>query len=393
MSVREFAVLGAGVMGSGIALEAVRQNIPTQLIDLSEEALARASSSVERQLQRQLNRGVISDTECQQIQAALRMHSTAQGFDRVDLLVEAVVEDPQIKLSALQRAEQQLPPDAILTTNTSTISIDQLALSLQRPAQFCGLHFFNPVAQMRLVEVVKGEATSAKTLQSCVEFAKTLNKLPVVVRDCPGFLVNRILFPYFHGFDQLFKEGVSFERVDAVMQAFGWPMGPAYLADVIGMDVMVGADRVLEAGYPDRMSYTTNSIFSKLLEAKMLGQKTGNGFYLYTLDEAGQRQREPNPAVWELLQRSDSVNTISDEEIHWRMMLPMLNEALRALHEGVVASTEDLSLAARLGLGFPNIEGGLWGYIEAIGWDQLQQQMDHYAHLGSLYTYQRSLQG
>ncbi|NVK00353.1 MAG: fatty acid oxidation complex subunit alpha FadB, partial [Oceanospirillaceae bacterium] len=211
MSVREFAVLGAGVMGSGIALEAAQQNIPTQLIDLSEEALARASSNIERQLQRQLKRCAISDSDYQQTHSALRIQS-AQSFDKIDLLVEAVVEDAQIKLSALQGAEQQLPADAILTTNTSTISIDLLAHALQRPKQFCGLHFFNPVAQMRLVEVVKGEATSTETLQSCVAFAKTLDKQPVVVKDCPGFLVNRILFPYFHGFDQLLKEGVSFER-------------------------------------------------------------------------------------------------------------------------------------------------------------------------------------
>lgn len=393
MAVKQFAVLGAGVMGSGIAYQAVVAGIPTRLCDLSQSALTRGLESVRTLLERQYSRQRIDAHTMMQAQSCLMPQCDQQGFTELDLLVEAVVESSQIKIRALQSAESACSDSAILATNTSTISIDLLAQHLKRAQQFCGLHFFNPVAQMQLVEVVQGSATSQATLDSAVAFARQLNKQPIVVQDCPGFLVNRILFPYFHGFDLLLKEGVSFERVDEVMQAFGWPMGPAYLADVIGMDVMVGADRVLEVGYPDRMSYSSSSIFEKLFEAQMLGQKTGSGFYRYTADEAGQRQREPNPAVRGWLPSRDSVNRISDEEIHWRMMLPMLNEALRALDEGVVASTEDLSLAARLGLGFPDIEGGLWGYIESIGWGPLQQMREHYAHLGGLYTHPRAFKG
>ena len=386
MSVNQFVVLGAGVMGSGIAFQATLCGIPTRLVDLSDQALSRAEQKIAGLLSRQLERQRIDKQTQQRAQACLMTQSDQAGFEQVDLLVEAVVEDEQIKLESLQQAEQALPATATLTTNTSTISIDRLAQRLARPQQFCGLHFFNPVPQMQLVEVVQGEATSETTLSTCIEFARSLGKQPVIVQDCPGFLVNRILFPYFHGFDLLVKEGVEIERIDSVMENFGWPMGPAYLADVIGMDVMVGADRVLELGYPDRMAYNETSVFKKLLESGHLGQKTGAGFYRYSKDVEGQNLREPN---FEMLSCWDAAKRhISDEDIFWRMMLPMLTESLRALDETVVRGPDELQLAAELGLGFPQQQaGGLWGYIESIGSERLQQLLAGYSDLGGLYQY------
>ena len=386
MSVNQFAVLGGGVMGSGIAYQSTLCGIPTRLVDLSDQALKRAEGRISKQLSRQLERQRIDRQVQEHAQACLVTQSDQTGFEQVDLLVEAVVEDERIKLASLQQAERALPDTSILCTNTSTISIDRLASELTRPEQFCGLHFFNPVAQMQLVEVIQGEATSEATLSTCVEFARTLGKQPVVVQDCPGFLVNRILFPYFHGFDLLVKEGVEIERIDSVMESFGWPMGPAYLADVIGMDVMVGADRVLERGYPSRMAYQIKSVFEQLLEYGHLGQKTGSGFYCYSQGPEGQRRREPNSQA--LFQWRSGSNSVSDEDIFWRMMLPMLTESLRALDESVVKDSDDLQLAAELGLGFPQHQGGgLWGYIESIGPEQLQRLLKRYSDLGGLYQY------
>lgn len=386
MSVNQFAVLGAGVMGSGIAHQATLCGVPTRLVDLSDQALKRAEGRISKLLSRQLERQRIDRQTQERAQACLMTQSDQAGFEQVDLLVEAIVEDEQLKLASLQQAERVLPNTSVLCSNTSTISIDRLALKLARPERFCGLHFFNPVAQMQLVEVIQGELTSKTTLELCIDFARTLGKQPVVVQDCPGFLVNRILFPYFHGFDLLVKEGVEIERIDAVMENFGWPMGPAYLADVIGMDVMVGADRVLARGYPGRMAYKQSSVFELLLESGHLGQKTGAGFYRYSQDSKGQRTREPNSQV--LSQWPPGSNSVSDEDIFWRMMLPMLTESLRALDESVVKGADDLQLAAKLGLGFPQHQGGgLWGYIESIGFERLQRLLARYADLGGLYHY------
>lgn len=386
MSVNQFAVLGGGVMGSGIAYQATSCGIPTRLVDLSDQALKRAQGRISKLLSRQLERQRIDRQAQERAQACLMTQSDQTGFEQVDLLVEAVVEDEHIKLASLQQAERALPDTSILCTNTSTISIDRLARDLARPEKFCGLHFFNPVAQMQLVEVIQGELTNETTLENCIDFARTLGKQPVVVQDCPGFLVNRILFPYFHGFDLLVKEGVEIERIDSVMESFGWPMGPAYLADVIGMDVMVGADRVLERGYPSRMAYQTKSVFEHLLETEHLGQKTGSGFYCYSQDPEGQRTREPNSQA--LSQWRSGSNSVSDEDILWRMMLPMLTESLRALDESVVNGSDDLQLAAELGLGFPRHQrGGLWGYIECIGPERLQRLLACYSDLGGLYHY------
>jgi 3-hydroxyacyl-CoA dehydrogenase/enoyl-CoA hydratase/3-hydroxybutyryl-CoA epimerase/enoyl-CoA isomerase len=233
--------------------------------------------------------------------------------------------------------------------------------------------------------VVQGRQTSADTLATCVEFARQLNKHPVVVKDCPGFLVNRILFPYFHGFDLLVKQGVSIDRIDRVMEEFGWSMGPGYLADVIGMDVMVGADAVLQRGYPERMGYNEPSVFEQLLEQGMLGQKSGAGFYRHSLTSSGERLRVINREAVNHYLCAD--REVSDDDIHWRMMLPMLTEALRTLNEEVVSGPEDLTLAAKLGLGFPDHQGGLWGYIEALDTVELQRLLSRYKPLGELYNY------
>lgn len=382
--VEEFAVLGAGVMGTGIAGQAVLHAIPTRLSDLSDQALKRASESIHTQLTRQLRRGTIDHKRFDAARNSLCTQNSQQGFEQVDLLVEAVVEDEQVKLNTLVQAESALPEGAVLATNTSTLSIDRLSTGLKRPEQFCGLHFFNPVAQMKLVEVVRGRHTSQTCIDICVDFALRLGKQPIVVKDCPGFLVNRILFPYFHGFDLLVKQGISFAHIDQVMENFGWPMGPAYLADVIGMDVMVGADQVLERGYPERMRHPSPSVFSSLLEAGLVGQKSGAGFYHYAEDDAGARMRVINP---EAVQLYPGVADVSDSEIIDRMMLPMITEALRCLDERVVQSSSELNIAALLGLGFPSEQNGLVGYIERLGRAGVANKLALYGHLGGLYQY------
>lgn len=383
------AVAGAGVMGSGIAGQCAESNVQVTLKDISLQACERGLQQIKSRLDRQLASNRISQLAFDRQLACINLSTDWSGFDEVHIAIEAIVENPQLKQQVLRELEGNLNDSAILASNTSTISIEYLAGGLKRPENFCGLHFFNPVAQMKLVEVVRSTHSSDTCIDQCVEFAKRLGKVPVVVRDCPGFLVNRLLFPYFHGFDLLVKGGVSYQRIDRVMTDFGWPMGPAYLADVIGMDVMVSADTVLCQGYPGRMRYQEPSVFERLYEKRCLGQKAGKGFYTHLNNLQGRVSIEANPEVIEQLYDDSGLTStqadISDLNIIERMMLPMCTEALLCLKEGVVPTAKDIDLAVNLGLGFPTVHTGLMHYLDALIQRGLSNVLEPYQHLGPLY--------
>ncbi|MGB2130976.1 MAG: 3-hydroxyacyl-CoA dehydrogenase family protein, partial [Marinobacterium sp.] len=270
--------------------------------------------------------------------------------------------------------------------NTSTISIGWLAGQLQRPERFCGMHFFNPVHRMPLVEVVRDKETAESTIARVMAYAMQLGKTPILVNDCPGFLVNRILFPYFNAFNRLLLDRVPFERIDAVMEAFGWPMGPAYLADVVGLDILVHADRVLQQGYGERMAHDGDLIAEKLLDAGSRGQKSGAGFYVYGQGERGPRSRQPSAQAQSLIDASAGEPlSLSDEEILERMMIPLCLEAVRCLDEGVVDSPAEVDMGLILGLGFPRFRGGALRYIDSLGLDQFAARAEFHQSCGALY--------
>lgn len=200
------------------------------------------------------------------------------GFDRVDVVVEAVVENPKVKKAVLAETEQKVRPETVLASNTSTIPIGELASVLKRPENFCGMHFFNPVHRMPLVEIIRGEKSSDETIAKVVAWASKMGKTPIVVNDCPGFFVNRVLFPYFAGFSQLLRDGADFRKVDKVMEKqFGWPMGPAYLLDVVGIDTAHHAQAVMAAGFPQRMQKEYRDAIDALFDASRFGQKKRSG--------------------------------------------------------------------------------------------------------------------
>ena len=213
----------------------------------------------------------------------------------MDLVVEAVVENEAVKKKVLAEVEGLLPESAILTSNTSTISITRLATALKRPESFCGMHFFNPVPRMPLVEVIRGEKSSPEAIATAVAYAQAMGKTPIVVGDCGGFLVNRVLFPYFAGFQQLVADGVDYERIDKVMEKWGWPMGPALLLDVVGIDTGVHADKVLADAFPDRMRHEGRSAIEAMFEAGRLGQKNGKGFYAWKPEKKGPPSKQSDP--------------------------------------------------------------------------------------------------
>jgi len=289
-----------------------------------------------------------------------------------------------VKGKVLAHVESLVSADTIITSNTSTISIDRLAKSLKDPSRFCGMHFFNPVHKMPLVEVIRGKDTSDETVAAVVAYAARMGKTAIVVNDCPGFLVNRVLFPYLAGFAGMVDEGVDFAGIDKVMEKqFGWPMGPAYLSDVVGIDTADHCTVVMSDGFPSRMPRDTNSAVAKLAAAERFGQKNGKGFYNYGVDKKGRPSKEKAPEVYEML--GISGKELSAEEIIARCMIPMVNECVRCLEEGIVDSAAECDMALLYGLGFPPFRGGPFRYLETVGYANFVALADKYAHLGEMF--------
>jgi len=222
------AVLGAGIMGGGIAYQSAVKGTPILMKDIREEGIQMGLDEASKLLGKRVEKGRLTADKMAQALNAIRPTMSYGDFGNVDIVVEAVVENPKVKHAVLAEVEGHVREDAIIASNTSTISINYLAQALKRPENFCGMHFFNPVHMMPLVEVIRGEKTSEVAIATTVAYAKKMGKSPVVVNDCPGFLVNRVLFPYFGGFARAIAHGVDFVRADKVMEKFGWPMGPAY---------------------------------------------------------------------------------------------------------------------------------------------------------------------
>ncbi|RYZ62699.1 MAG: fatty acid oxidation complex subunit alpha FadB, partial [Proteobacteria bacterium] len=271
-------------------------------------------------------------------------------------------------------------------SNTSTISITRLAEGLKRPENFCGMHFFNPVHKMALVEIIRGAKTSDATIATAVAYSSAIGKTPVVVNDCPGFLVNRVLFPYFGGFMLLVRDGVEFTRIDKVMEKFGWPMGPAYLLDVVGIDTANHALEVMSQGFPDRMKYDFKTAIDVQYAAKRFGQKNGKGFFSYRTDPKGKPVKEVDGEIAGILKPIvTSSATVSDEEIIERMMLPMIFECSRCLEENIVESPLEVDMSLIYGLGYPPFRGGALQTADAWGAGKLVTLADKYKSLGKMY--------
>ena len=248
------------------------------------------------------------------------------------------------------------------------------------------MHFFNPVHMMPLVEVIRGEKTSDKAIATTVAYAKAMGKTPIVVNDCPGFLVNRVLFPYFGGFVNLVRDGADFQYVDKVMEKFGWPMGPAYLLDVVGMDTGKHAGEVMADGFPDRMKHEGTTAIDVMFDNNRYGQKNDKGFYKYELDRKGKQKKVVDEETYKLLEPVvQGKNDFSDEDIIARMMLPLCLETVRCLEDGIVEDPADADMGLIFGIGFPPFRGGALRYIDDMGVDKFVELADKFADLGPLY--------
>ena len=386
-AINKAAVLGAGIMGGGIAYQSAYKGTPIVMKDINDQALELGLNTASDILTKQVSRGRMNAKKMANVLNNITPSLSYENVKGVDVVVEAVIENPKIKGMVLAEVEGVLSDDAILTSNTSTISIDLLAKSVKRPENFCGMHFFNPVHKMPLVEVIRGKDTSDETVAAVVAYAAKMGKSPIVVNDCPGFYVNRVLFPYFAGFSQLVLEGADFVAIDKVMEKqFGWPMGPAYLLDVVGVDTADHCTEVMSAGFPTRMKKLENDPVSALYGSERLGQKNGKGFYDHIKDKRGRPKKVAAQAAYDLFNvNCNDKKDFSSEEIIARLMIPMVNEVVRCLEEGVVDTAAEADMGLIYGIGFPPFRGGAIRYLETLGLDDFIAMADKYAHLGEIY--------
>ncbi len=291
-----------------------------------------------------------------------------------------------MKAAVLSEVEQQVTEETVITSNTSTIPINLLAKSLQRPENFCGMHFFNPVHRMPLVEIIRGEKTSDETINRVVAYAAQMGKSPIVVNDCPGFFVNRVLFPYFGGFSSLLKDGANFLSVDKVMEKNLVGQWAAYLLDVVGIDTAHHAQAVMAQGFPARMAKEGKDAIDALYEAEKYGQKNGSGFYSYSKDKKADQRKSFSEEILAVLQPACSAQQeFSDDTIIQRMMIPMINEVVLCLEEGIIASPQEADMALVYGLGFPPFRGGVFRYLDNLGINNYVEMAKQYSELGPLY--------
>jgi len=383
---KKAAVLGAGIMGGGIAYQSASKGTPIVMKDINDPALELGLSEASKLLNNMVKRGRLTPEKMAKTISMITPSLSYGEFESVDTIVEAVVENIKIKKAVLEELETKVSHDTIIASNTSTISITQLAKDLKRPENFCGMHFFNPVHRMPLVEVIRGEKSSDAAIAQTVQYALQMGKTPIVVNDCAGFLVNRVLFPYFNGFNKLIEDGVDYQRIDKVMEKFGWPMGPAYLMDVVGVDTGDHAATIIGDAFPDRMKMTTETIVQVMHKEKRLGQKNGAGFYKYEIDRKGKPKKKVDPTVDAVIAQVVKRKVeVTDEEIVERMMLPMIFECARCLEEKIVESPIEVDMGLLLGLGFPPFRTGAMKYADTIGLANIVEKSGKYLELGKMY--------
>jgi 3-hydroxyacyl-CoA dehydrogenase/enoyl-CoA hydratase/3-hydroxybutyryl-CoA epimerase/3-hydroxyacyl-CoA dehydrogenase/enoyl-CoA hydratase/3-hydroxybutyryl-CoA epimerase/enoyl-CoA isomerase len=375
--VKRVGVIGAGIMGAGIAGANVRRGVPAVMVDVDQPALDKGLAGIAKVMQARIEIGRMTPAEMLAAMSLLTPTTNRALLADRDVVIEAVVENEAIKTALYRELQGVLPDDAILASNTSTISITRMAAAWKRPENFAGMHFFNPVDRMQLVEVIRGEKTSDATVVTLVALAKRLGKSPIVVRDGPGFLVNRILFPYLNEAMLLLEEGADPRAIDKAATDFGMPMGPVTLSDVVGLDTALYAGRVVNEAFKDRAK--AGRVLAELVAAGRLGQKSGAGFYSYAKGSRG----ADDPALAAILDKLRAgKRDIGADEITDRLFLPMLVEASRVLAEGIVRDPADVDMGLILGIGFPTFRGGLLRWADTVGLAEIVARLAKYEPLG-----------
>ena len=379
------AVIGAGVMGSGIAQWLSSRGVTVILRDIAREQIDRGLANIDKVYADAVKRGLMTEEKAKKGRARICGSTAPMELRDVQFVIEAASEKMEIKKEVFRELAMEAGPKTIIATNTSALPVSALADVTISPEHVIGLHFFNPVSRMKLVEVVIAKETSDETRQQSLAFVRQIGKLPVIVRDSPGFLVNRVLFPYLLDAAELFERGLEADKIDDVLVQWGMPMGPLRLIDEIGVDITIDIGNTLEKAYGRRDH--VSAVLLWLRDGQMLGRKSGAGFYKYegkaqTLNDSLSQWRraldgEPEGAEGPKIPRK--LSRLNEEDLARRLVFLMVNEAARCVEEKVVNSPEDADYGMILGTGFAPFRGGPLRYAEHYG---LRKVVDELERLG-----------
>ncbi len=366
-------VIGAGVMGSGIAWQLTNNDYHVRMKDVDAAAIGKGYGVIKGLYDEGVKKKRIKPSEAALKFQKLTTATEMVGFQHVDLVIEAATENLDLKLKIYQELESQIPREAIIASNTSSINITEMAKSLKYPDRFIGMHFFNPVPRMPLIEIIRGEKTSDQTVATIVDFCKKIGKTPMVVGNCAGFLVNRIFSIGANEVFRLFEEQVPHEQLDRMMLNFGFPMPPFVLADEVGVDVMHKVNKILEGAYGERMK--DPKILAEMCEKQLLGKKVGKGFYIYE-----GKKKKFNPEVLQMIKDGEKrEKPLSEIEMNDRVLLNMINEGARCLEEKIIGRPDYLDMALIMGVGFPPFRGGLLRYADSLGINYVVDHLEKFS--------------
>jgi 3-hydroxyacyl-CoA dehydrogenase/enoyl-CoA hydratase/3-hydroxybutyryl-CoA epimerase len=374
--IKNVAVIGAGVMGAGIAQWASARGSKVVLKDINAEQVGKGMATIAQIYKQGVKRHAMTPVEARSGMDRVSPAPSDVPLGNLDLVIEAAVEKMDLKKQIFRNLDAQVAPDAILATNTSALSVTELAQSTSHPERVLGIHFFNPVHRMQLVEVIVTPITSAEAVRRSVKYVQQIGKLPVVVKDSPGFLVNRILMPYLIEAGHLFESGARIEDIDEAMLEFGMPMGPLRLIDEVGVDVAYHVAQTLASHYQARMSLP--GVLAKMLEKGWLGRKSGQGFYLH---DKKTKEGQINPLI-DKLHEGTSCAGVPRDELRTRMVLLMVNEAARCLQEEIVMDAADVDFGMIMGTGFAPFLGGPLRFADYLGLTAVTEEMKRLAARG-----------
>mgnify|MGYP002780880526 CR=1 FL=1 len=362
LPITRLGVLGAGFMGAGIASVPAPAGTIVRLKAAATDRVAKGLAAVRDVLKEKLVRKQVTRPQFDELMLRVSGTTDYTGFANVDLVIEAVFEELQVKQQVVRELEAVVPPRTIVASNTSTIPIARIAQASSRPSRVLGMHFFSPVHKMPLLEIIVHGGTDPQVTATAVEYGRSLGKTVIVVRDGPGFYANRVLAPYINAAGLLLDEGVAIEAIDEALVQFGFPVGPITLVDEVGLDVASKAGKIVADAFGARMA--PNESLPRVIAAGRLGRKGKSGFYTY--DESG-KKGSVDASVYALLPTGTRRTTVPKERIVERCVFAMLNEAVLALEDGVLRSARDGDIGAVFGIGFPPFRGGPFRYIDRLG--------------------------
>ena len=366
-------VLGAGIMGGGIAQLLAEKGMTVRIKDINTKAVSTGLKEAAGIFLKRKKKGILTGLQARDGFDRITGTVDYSGFNRLDIGVEAVIENMEVKKAVLADFEQATPEQAIFASNTSSLSITEMAKGSSRPDKVVGMHFFNPVEKMPLVEVVRGRRTSAETVAAIATLSRRIGKLPVVVNDGPGFLVNRILMPYLNEAALMLEQGGTIEEIDRVLLKFGMPMGAFMLLDEIGIDIAHKVADILHNGLGDRVK--PSGLLAALYKDGYLGKKNGKGFYLYSDRKRG----KPDASLYKMITAgTERRESIPPDEIVDRAILLMVKEAALCLEEKIIDRPDLLDAALIFGIGFPPFRGGLLKYADTIGAKAIVEKLEGY---------------